>query len=121
VLLDFGRKAEQSWNLCYPGAGDPLMPGDACLVEGLTGVEEGLPLDGLAEELDHAGRLGLLCRLGPTSAGRDRAHDTVGGHPVRQGADVAVRGRPLVPKRNLDRLFAVGADRPAITAVRGDV
>jgi len=36
-------------DLGHPGAGDPLPAGDGGLVGGLAGIEEGLPLDGLAE------------------------------------------------------------------------
>lgn len=55
VLLDPGREAEHAHDLGHPGAGDALLAGDVGLVGGLAGLKEGLPLDGLAEELDQAG------------------------------------------------------------------
>lgn len=67
------------------GAGDPLSPGDVGLVGGLAGLQEGLPLDGLAEEFDHPGRPGLPGRLRVAPPARDGAHDPVGGDPARQG------------------------------------
>ncbi len=56
MLLDLGREAQQAHDLGHPGAGDALLAGDGRLVGGLAGLEERLPLDGLAEELDHAVR-----------------------------------------------------------------
>lgn len=115
VLLDLRGEAEHAHCLGHPGAGDPLSPGDVGLVGGLAGLQEGLPLDGLAEEFDHPGRPGLPGRLGLAPGRRDGAHDPVGGDPARQGADpstglragVAVFEGALRPECDLDGAFSV--------------
>jgi hypothetical protein len=62
----------------------------------VAGLDEGLPVDGLPEQLDHAGCLGLPARLGLASAGgtalTTRSADT------RQDAHVVVFKRPLGPR-----------------------
>ncbi len=108
VLLDLGGQTQHPHDLRNSGPGDALSAGDVGLIGGVAGFEEGLPLDGLAEELDHPGRLGLLGRLGLAPARWDGGDDPVGGHTARQGADVAVFEGPLGPQADLDRLFAGG-------------
>ena len=70
LLLDLGREAEQAHDLGHPGAGDALPAGDGRLVGGLAGLEEVLPLEGLAEKLDHAGRPWAACGCEPWAEGR---------------------------------------------------
>ena len=91
--LDLGREAKQAHDLAHPGAGNPLPAGDIGLVGGLARLEEGLPLENLAEEFDH---------------------------PARQGTDVPVLEGSLGPEGDLDRLFTVGA-RGGIADVSGHV
>jgi len=59
VFLDLGGEAQQTHDLRDAGAGEAFAVSDLGLVGGLAGLEKGPPLDGLAEEFDHAGRLGL--------------------------------------------------------------
>jgi hypothetical protein len=80
-----------------------------------------VPLEGLAEEPNHARRLGLPGRLGLAPARRAGAHDPVGGHSARQGADVAVLEGPVGPQGDLDRLFAVGGHGRDVMAFQGGV
>ena len=110
VLLDLGGQTQHPHDLRNSGPGDALSAGDVGLIGGVAGFEEGLPLDGLAEELDHPGRLGLLGRLGLAPARWDGGDDPVGGHTARQGADVAVFEGPLGPQADLDRLLAFEGD-----------
>lgn len=97
------------------------LAGDGGLVGGLAGLDESLPLDGLAEQLDHAGRPGGVERLPVQDPRRNGVDDPVGGHPACQGADVAVFERALGPEGDFDCLFAVGGHRRAVRAVHGDV
>jgi hypothetical protein len=55
LLLDVGCEAKEAHDLGHPGAGDAVSAGDVGLVGGLAGLEEGPPLEGLAEELDPRG------------------------------------------------------------------
>gem|GEM_PF-1613790 len=119
MFLDLGREAQHVHDLGDPGPGDPLAVGDLGLAGGVTGFEEGLPLDGLAEEFDDPGRRGLLGRLRLAPRRRDGAHDPVGGHPARQGAHAFVFEGPLGPQGDLDRLFAVGGYVAAVAGVQG--
>jgi hypothetical protein len=64
VLLDRVREVEQAHHLRHPGAGDPIPAGGVGLVGDLAGLEEDLPFDGLAQELDHAGCPGSFGGLG---------------------------------------------------------
>ena len=73
-------------DLSHPGAGDALPAGDGGLVGDLAGLQEGPPLDGLSEEFDHPGRLGLPGRFGVTVPPRDGVYHPVCGRPARQGA-----------------------------------
>lgn len=68
-----------------------------------------LPLDGLLEEFDHLGGLGLLGRFAAADAIRDGPHHLVGGHLARQAADIPVLGGPIGPEGDFDHLLAVGA------------
>ena len=121
MMLDVRREGEQAHDLSHPGAGDSLATGDGRLVSSLARLQQRLPLERFAKEFDHPGRLGLAWWLGPASAGRGRAHDTLSGYAPRHGTDVAVPERAPRPKRDLDRLFAVGGAGRAVAAVRGDV
>ncbi len=121
VLLDLGREAQQTHDLGHPGAGDALPAGNGGLVGLLPGLEERLPLDGLAEEFHHPGRPGGLGRFAVADPGRKGVDDSVGGHAPRQGAHVAVFERPLGPEGDLDRLFTVGGHGPAVAGVHGDM
>lgn len=55
MLLNLRGEAQEHEDLGDPGAGDALLAGDGGLVGGLAGLEEGLPLDGLAKESSHRG------------------------------------------------------------------
>ena len=94
---------------------------DLSLICRLAGLKEGLPLDGLAQEFDDPGRPGILGRFRLAPAWQDGAHDPVGGHTARQGADVAVLEGPFGPEGDLHYLFAVGGYGRAALAVQGDV
>lgn len=120
-LLDLGREVEQAHDLGDPGALDALPAGDIGLVGGLARRQEGLPLAGLAEELDHPGRPWDLGRLPVEDPGRNGMDDPVGRHLARQGAEVAVLERPLGPKGDLECLFARGGHGRAVRAVHGEV
>ena len=48
-----GARRKEAHDLRHPGAGDALAAGDLGLVGCLAGLEEGVPLEGLAEEIDH--------------------------------------------------------------------
>ena len=121
MLLDRRGQAQHAHDLVYAGSRDPLPSGNVGLVGDLAGLQEGLPFDGLAEELDHPGCFGLLWRLWVAPAAMEGVYDLVGGHPARQGADVAVFEGPLGSKGDLDRLFAVGGHGGAVVAFLGDV
>jgi len=95
MLLDRRGQAQHAHDLVYAGSRDPLPSGNVGLVGDLAGLQEGLPFDGLAEELDHPGCFGLLWRLWVAPAAMEGVYDLVGGHPARQGADVAVFEGPL--------------------------
>ena len=115
------RPVDHAHDLRHPGAGDPLAAGDGGLAGGLAGLEEGLSFERLAKEFDHAGRPGLLRRLGLAPARRDGTDDPVGGHTARQGAHVAVFEGPFGPQCDLDGLSAVGGNGRAVGFVHGDV
>ncbi|MCI0652518.1 MAG: ATP-binding protein, partial [Planctomycetes bacterium] len=66
----------------------------------------------------YPGRPGRLGWLPVEDPGRNGVDHPVGGHPARQGADVAVFEGPLGPEGDLDGLFAVGGH---VRAVHGDV
>jgi hypothetical protein len=98
VLLDFGGQAEQGHHLSDPSPGDALAAGDLGLIVNLAGLEEGLPLKGLAEKFDDTWRSGRRGRLAVPVLGRKRTDDAFGGYLARQGADVAVSKAPLGPR-----------------------
>ena len=102
-----GAEPEHAHDLGDPGAGDPFPPGYLGLICGLAGLQERLPLDGLAQEFDDPGCLGIFGRLRLAAAWRDGAHDPGGGYTARQGADVAVFEGPFGPEGYLDSLFPV--------------
>ena len=111
MRLDLRRQAEHAHDLGDPGAGNPVPPGDLGLAGDVAGFQERLPLDGLAQEFDDPGRPGILGRFRLAPAWQDGAHDPVGGHTARQGADVAVLERtrtndPLVNRGS--RVFLPG-------------
>ena len=62
-------------------ASDPLTAGDRRLGGRLAGLVENLPLDGFAEEFDHAGCLGLLGRFQAAPGLRQGTDAPIGGHP----------------------------------------
>ena len=64
LFLDLRGEAQHAHDLGYAGAGDTLPAGDVGLVGDLAGRQEGLPLDGLAEESTTRGVLGSLGGLG---------------------------------------------------------
>ena len=119
--MDLGREPKHPHDLGHSRPGDALPPGYLGLGGDLAGLEEGLPLDGLAEKLDDPGRPGVSRWLGLAPAGGGRGHHPVGGHPARQGADVAAFERPLRAQRDLDRLFAIGGPGYAVGVVLGDM
>jgi hypothetical protein len=90
--------AEQGHHLGHPSPGDSLAAGNLGLIVNLAGLEEGLPLRGLAEKLDNTGRPGRLGRLAVPVLGRERIDDAFGRHPPRQGADVAIFEGPFGPR-----------------------
>ncbi len=95
VLPDRGCKAQQAHDLGHAGPGEAFSTGELGLVGGVPGLDQCLPLDGLAAEFDDSGCRGNLggSWLSPTL--RYGAHDPVSGHAGRQGADVAVLKAPL--------------------------
>ena len=100
MFLDLGSQVEHIHDPRDPDQAHALPPSDVGLIGSLAGFEERLLLDGFAEELDHLGCPGLLGRFGLAPARRDGGHDPVGGHPARQGADVAVLGTAWMWMRN---------------------
>jgi len=121
VLLDLEGQAEQGHHLGDPSAGDSLAAGDLSLIADSPRFEEGLPLKGLAEKLDHPGRPGRLGWLAVPVLGRERTDDAFGGHAPRQDANVVVFEGPLRAQGNLDGLFAVGVHMGTRGALNGDV
>ena len=85
MLLNLRGETKHTHDLSHPSAGDALLASDICLSGDLAGFQQGLPLDGFAEKLNH-----------PVSR-----------HPAPQVADVAVLERTLGPKGDIDYLFAV--------------
>lgn len=84
VLLDLGREAAHAHDLGDAGAGDALPAGDGRLVGDLAGLEEALPLDGLAEELDTRGVRGSFGGLGlPRGGGTAETTASAGTRRVR--------------------------------------
>ena len=120
MLLDLRREAKEAHDLCDPGAGDALPAGDGRLAGRLAGRQQGLPLEGFAEELDHPRRPGLLGRLGLPPRRRDGPDHLVGGHPARQDADVAVLERPVRPQGDLNNGLLAEFDR-TLEMVGGDM
>lgn len=59
LLLDLPGQPQHAHDLSHPGAGEALLSGDLGLAGDLSWFQEGLPLDGLAEELDNPGCLGF--------------------------------------------------------------
>jgi len=99
--MDVGGEADHTHDLGDAGTGEALPAGDVGPVGGVAGFEQGLPLDGLPQEIDHPGRLGLA------RGRREGAHDPVGGDPARQGADVAVFECALRPEGDLDGILSI--------------
>jgi hypothetical protein len=120
-FLDFGRKAQQSHDLGYPGAGDPLPSGDLRLVPNLTGVELPPPFLGRPEKLDHLRCLGSLGRLPVPGLRREGVDGLVRRHTSFQGAHDPGLERTLGPQGDFHRLFAVGGHRGPIRALLGDM
>jgi len=56
LLLNLRGEAEHAHYLGHPGAGDAFLAGNFGLTGGLTGLQKGLPLDGLVQEFDYPGR-----------------------------------------------------------------
>jgi hypothetical protein len=77
MFLNLWRESKHAHDLGYPGAGDPLLPRDLGLVQNLAGLKEGLPLDGLAEQLHDPGRLRLYGGLRRVARPWHRAHDPI--------------------------------------------
>jgi len=48
VLLDLWGEAQHAHGLGHSGGGDALPAGDVGLIGDLAGLQEGLPLDGIA-------------------------------------------------------------------------
>ena len=107
VLPDLGREAKHTHDLGDPGAGDSLPACDLGLACGLVRLQEGLPLDGLAQQFDHPGCPGILTRFWLAPVGHYGAYDPVGRHPARQGADVGALEGPFGSEAYLDSLFLV--------------
>jgi len=118
MFLDLWREAQQAHDLGHPGAGDALPAGDGRPVGDLAGLEEALPLEGLAEVLDHAGRPWFPGLFGRAPTGWGGGHDPSPGHTTRQGVDVGSLER--LPRRqgHLNRLFAQLVPGSAIAASR---
>ena len=95
------------------------LAGDGGLVGGFAGLEEGLPLDGLAEDFGHPGHLGGLGRPAVENPGRERRGPPGRRAHAHQGADVTVFEDPLGPQSDLDLLFAVGGHGRAVCAANG--
>ena len=106
VLADLGHETEQAQDLGDPGTGDALPAGDRGLIDDFAGLEEGLPLEGFAEELDHPGSPRFPGRPLRAPAAAGGGHDLMGGHPARQGADVRAPERRSRAQSHLDHLFA---------------
>jgi hypothetical protein len=94
-----------------------LPPGNLCLIADLTRFDQGLPLHGLAEQLDHTGCLRLLRRFRFVPGLRDGTHDPVRPHPPHHRTHVALLERPLRTQGDLDGLFADGIAKCAVVAV----
>ena len=92
----------------------------AC-VRTFAGLDEGLPLHRLPEEVNGPLRPWFQRPLGRSQVPRHRAHHSLGRHPARQGAHVAVLERPLGPQGDLDGLFEQPGHGDAVVAARGDV
>jgi hypothetical protein len=91
------------------------------MVGDLSGFQEIFPLNGFSEEFDYSRDLRYPGQFGTAPARQDRAHCLVWRCSSLQGADVAVIGRPLVPKNDIDRLFAVCRHRGATVVIPGEV
>ena len=98
MLLDLGGQAQHAHDLGHAGPGEALPAGDLGLAGGVARFQEGLLRDGLAQEFDDPGRLGVLGRFRLAPAWQDGAYDTGGWHTARQGADVAVLEGPFGPR-----------------------
>lgn len=105
AFLDLGRQAEQAHDLGYPGSGQAVFPGDLGLCSDLTRFELPTPLLGLAEELDHVGRPGLLRGLGRSPGVRGHVHDPVSGDAPLEGTHPLVLERAFGPERDIHGLF----------------
>jgi len=84
MFLYLRGESQQAYNLGNPGAGAALPAGDFRLFGNLTGLQESLPLDSLAEEFDYSGGLGFSGRFVIAPARRDCGHGPVGRHPAVQ-------------------------------------
>lgn len=60
VFLDLRGKSQHAHDLCHSGTGDSLLTRNLGLIGDLSGIQERAPLDGLSEEVDYPGRLGVL-------------------------------------------------------------
>jgi len=118
MFLDLWREPQQAHDLGHPSAGDALPASDGRLVGDLAGLEESLPRQGVAEELDHPGRPGYWGWPGRAPAGRGRGHGLSRGHPPRQGANTGGRERLPGSQADLNRLFAQLGPGSAIAALR---
>ena len=58
VLLYLGREAQQVYDLGHAGPGEAFSEGDLSPARSLAGLQEGLSLDGLAQEFDGSGCIG---------------------------------------------------------------
>ena len=112
MLLDLGGEARQAHDLGHAGPGEAFSAGALGPAGNLVGLQESLPLDGLAQEFDDSGCVGALWRCWRGSTLRDGAHDPVGEHAARQGADVAIFEGPFGPEGDLDRFNTWGASSP---------
>ena len=97
LLLDFRGKTDQAHELVHARPTDALSAGDVTLALGLAGLKERLPLEGLAEKLDHRGRSGRFGWPRFATRWRDGTNDLAARHPTRQSTDVAVFEGPVRP------------------------
>ena len=91
------------------------------MVGDLAGLQKGLPLDSLAEELDYPGCHGVSGRFWLSPRRRHGSNYPLRRHPARQDADVAIFEDSLGPQGNLDPLFVAGRHGAAVLALQGDV
>jgi len=114
ALLDAGGEAQEHEHLRYAGTGDAFAASESGLALDFAGIELPLPLDGLAEGLDHGRRPGRLELRGHSDGGGKAVDGGFAWQLSLEVADVPVLERAPWPQGDVDSLGVFCEGVPAV-------